>query len=468
MQSSSSDPVAVRDALAAELWQRISTIGQTIVFAGKAHPPGKLRWPTEPMIGLYGTVHEVPPYRFQVETHQAISVAVTWLQEQFDSGACPELKPLSAGVVTCGGIASFPFNTHALVHGLVVASIDNDSRDMSKARFEQALAGLRQIAGSGVMSLQLILPLSGLRTSTDSVQLDPGGCCTLLRLSDPDRLRLTHRTLDAIVSPRDVPVIGAATHVLQLTFRVPVEIGGSQSGFSALARLGSTDAEASRDRCAAVVAALALHGHLGVDADDAFQVTLDPSAINLGITRVAIRRRGESWGVPEQPTLVPEDAGAIWRTSEWVLRVSESEAGAFAVALHRVHQARAQSDWAERLIDAVIALDALILPGVHHRTGWRFRHVGLPLLQRAGRREVTTELLKEIYDCRSDLVHGERLSVAQRQRVRVLAGAALDFAVQLLQFFQSSGVMRTEEHRRLVREVHRGVIESRKQPEVTQ
>lgn len=88
-------------------------------------------------------------------------------------------------------------------------------------------------------------------------------------------------------------------------------------------------------------------------------------------------------------------------------QIFEQPTDAHDVALHRFATAPARDADADALVDYVVALEAVLLPGIREELRFRFQVHGACFLRDdlAGRRAVQTEL-RSVYDLRSRLVHG--------------------------------------------------------------
>ncbi|HEV2172170.1 MAG TPA: hypothetical protein VGR71_01330, partial [Nitrospira sp.] len=93
---------------------------------------------------------------------------------------------------------------------------------------------------------------------------------------------------------------------------------------------------------------------------------------------------------------------------QWLLDALPAAKAEWSVAIRRFSQMPDRVGIEDRLIDAVIALEALLSPEKAEEISYRFRLRGAWLLGQGDRtaRESWQARLKDLYDLRSDLVHG--------------------------------------------------------------
>jgi hypothetical protein len=102
------------------------------------------------------------------------------------------------------------------------------------------------------------------------------------------------------------------------------------------------------------------------------------------------------------------------------------------IALRRFNQTAERVGGDDKLVDATIGLENLLLPGAEEELGFHFALRGAWILapQDAGKRRSVYSVLKRIYRTRSEVVHANRK--AQKNLTPEVIDAAIDYLRQLL------------------------------------
>jgi hypothetical protein len=252
------------------------------------------------------------------------------------------------------------------------------------------------------------LPLTGLVPATERVQV---GYVTLRLLTESERTRLAEPMPDLLNLRLPPPMrrTQMGDHTAAIEIRMPISLPADPEN------------EAAR-----VLLAFQLLGFTPATSDW-IQTWEDP---------------GPGLGVMWRPSLLPDNGQektvTATEVAEAVALSSLIPTGAVNspktvrdVALHRFSLGCSRQAFADRHIDFVIALEAVLLQGQKDELAFRFRTFGALFLSKPGesRREVAAQL-KQLYEIRSSLVHGSKFPqhsvvVDAAPRLRDLTAQAL-------------------------------------------
>lgn len=170
----------------------------------------------------------------------------------------------------------------------------------------------------------------------------------------------------------------------------------------------------------------------------------DPTGDFVELTSAQPRWLGfRLWGtqVPMRFTAIPKEIteADAHRAIALARQLSLCKSQPIQVAVHSFTQGVAQTSPAESIVDFVTCLEGLLLSGIAQELSFRFSLNGALLLATAveERHEVRTQL-KQLYECRSKIVHGGGLP--KNLDVHLVARSARELAAKALRHVLQNGV----------------------------
>ena len=137
------------------------------------------------------------------------------------------------------------------------------------------------------------------------------------------------------------------------------------------------------------------------------------------------------------------DVKDVSRVKLLLSQVSETADAKFQRALHRFNVAYLDYRLDDKLIDNVIALEALLLPE-KQELGLRLAMRSACLFAEAGRREAVFEFVRVAYDYRSDLVHGGEPDLSKKIKCDQKEYSAHEFVMTLQNLVRKAICLRLE------------------------
>lgn len=146
-----------------------------------------------------------------------------------------------------------------------------------------------------------------------------------------------------------------------------------------------------------------------------------------------LHRHGE-----ETYSLLQSDIDSLKDVVGALRKISPSSRNAMTTGINRISYASERASAEDALIDIMIALEALVLSGVgaaKYRGELRFRlslYIARFLAKDESERVRLYKLVREAYDLRSKIVHGDALDDQEKVKVTEISGVARQVAMELL------------------------------------
>lgn len=278
--------------------------------------------------------------------------------------------------------------------------------------FDALYDELEQFFWSSTLCLRAIGPLLNLSGPDEVISLPDD--VSIRRASD-DEVDLWLQRADVMPLPAGRSTIVSVTHCIVRDFDMP-KVCGEEEAKAARRRVPeSTHSQTSRS-FTDVLSCLRLLKSEYVDipfTDFRIRGWCPP---HVGAIRSQFANTPAPLFLGNRFQLSPEEVAVVSKLFELVAGFDRHKHGFLDIALRRFNLAAAEERAEDRLLDLVIALEAILLHGsdkeeLRGEKRFRFSLNGAYLLssERQERRRIFKQL-REAYDCRSKVVHGGKLS----------------------------------------------------------